>query len=184
MKVFIDCGAFRGKIIKRFNDARPGYKIYAFECNPTLSGFDYGPEVTTIRKAIWTADETISFYLSKANKDKVEGSTVFKQKTTGNIDRDNPVHVQALDFGRWMRCNFSISDYVVVKMNVEGAEYDVIPKMIQDGSIKLINELHIQWHYQKIFFPIESHREIVAALKATGIGYFHGYEKLYTGPEK
>jgi hydrogenase maturation factor HypE len=31
-------------------------------------------------------------------------------------------------------------------MDIEGSEYKVLPKMIEDGSIKYINTLIIEWH--------------------------------------
>ena len=42
--------------------------------------------------------------------------------------------------------NFSKDDYIVIKMDIEGAEYKVLPKMIEDGSIEYINSAYIEWH--------------------------------------
>jgi hypothetical protein len=35
-------------------------------------------------------------------------------------------------------------------MDIEGAEYDVLEKMVKDGSIYYVNELYIEWHSFKI----------------------------------
>jgi hypothetical protein len=184
-KSYIDLGAFRGKTLARFNTARPGYTRYAFECSPALAAFDYGPDVNVVRAAAWTHFGELPFYLSKVKQDWVEGSTVFKNKITGNIDSEHPFMVPCMNFSTWLLSNFkdraiAPSDYIVVKMNVEGAEYELIPHLINSGAIHLISELHIQWHWNKIGLPAAAHHEIVAALQASGCRFFTGYEKLYT----
>jgi FkbM family methyltransferase len=180
-KIFIDCGAYRGGLLRTFQLGRPGFKIYAFECNPLLKDINYGPDVTRINKAVWTKDEQIEFFLSKTNPEKVQGSTIYRDKITGNIDKDCPVKAEAIDFSKWLDNTVHPDDYVVVKMNIEGAEYDVIPKMIKDLTINLIDELYIRWHWNKINFPPASHREIEGALKASGVTYFNDYKYLLTG---
>lgn len=54
--------------------------------------------------------------------------------------------VEAIDFSKWIMENFDNNDQIVLKMDIEGSEYKVIPKMIEDGSINYINHLIIEWH--------------------------------------
>jgi len=54
--------------------------------------------------------------------------------------------VEAIDFSKWVIENFTEEDFIVLKMDIEGSEYKVLPKMIEDGSIKFINNLIIEWH--------------------------------------
>ena len=42
--------------------------------------------------------------------------------------------------------NFSKDDFIVCKMDIEGAENDVLEKMISDGSIEYINILYLEPH--------------------------------------
>jgi hypothetical protein len=42
--------------------------------------------------------------------------------------------------------NLSENDYVILKMDIEGAEYDTLEKIITDGRLKFINKLYIEWH--------------------------------------
>tara|TARA_B100001113_G_scaffold67631_1_gene52159 strand:- start:664 stop:1362 length:699 start_codon:yes stop_codon:yes gene_type:complete len=54
--------------------------------------------------------------------------------------------VEAIDFSKWVLDNFKKEDFIILKMDIEGSEYKVLPKMISDGSIGYINTLIIEWH--------------------------------------
>jgi hypothetical protein len=51
---------------------------------------------------------------------------------------------------RWLRDNTTIFDYVILKLDVEGAEYNILEKMIRDRTIRRINHLFIEWHWNKV----------------------------------
>jgi len=181
VRAYVDVGAFRGSTIRRFRVSSrysPDCKIFAFECNPKLANIDYGSDVTTIRKAAWVSDGELKFYLSRRNADKVEGSSVYKEKITGNLDPSNPVTVQTLNFSRWLADTFQYGDTVIVKMNIEGAEYDILPVCIADGTINMISEIHIQWHFMKIGMSRNDHDKIIRQLRETKIKMFSGYGNL------
>jgi FkbM family methyltransferase len=56
------------------------------------------------------------------------------------------IEVESIDISKWILNNFCKSDYIVMKMDIEGSEYEVLPKMIEDGSIEYIDVLYIEWH--------------------------------------
>ena len=58
----------------------------------------------------------------------------------------SPVSVESIDFSQWIKDNFSKEDYIFLKMDIEGSEYKVLPKMIDDGTITYIDSLVIEWH--------------------------------------
>ena len=41
---------------------------------------------------------------------------------------------------KWIIENFNKEDFIHVKMDIEGGEYDVLPSMIEGGSIEYISE--------------------------------------------
>jgi FkbM family methyltransferase len=53
--------------------------------------------------------------------------------------------------------------YVVVKMDIEGAEYGILRAMLADGSIDLVDVLHVEFHHH--LMPAES-EESTEALRA------------------
>jgi FkbM family methyltransferase len=177
MKAFIDCGAYNGKILQRvLSSSRYGaeYKAFAFECNPALSRVDYGVGVTVFRKAVWVSDGEIKFFINKDHP-TIEGNSIYQEKTTGNLDKKNPITVKTIDFSSWISKTFTKLDYVVCKMNIEGAEYDVLERCVEMGTIELISELHIQWHVSKIPGIRDRHNKLIAMLNELE------KPKLYTG---
>ena len=59
---------------------------------------------------------------------------------------EEPVSVECIDFSKWIKDNFSKEDYIFVKMDIEGSEYKILPKMIEDGTMSYIDTLVIEWH--------------------------------------
>lgn len=57
--------------------------------------------------------------------------------------------VQGLDIAEWLRNVAGEDDLLVVKMDVEGAEYDLLPKLVDSGVICLVDELFLECHYNR-----------------------------------
>ena len=73
-----------------------------------------------------------------------ESSTVelyMKVKSSDNIE--------GIDFSNWLLSNFDKKDHIILKMDIEGSEFSVLPKMFEDESIKLVDKLFIEFHYGK-----------------------------------
>ena len=82
------------------------------------------------------------------------------------IDKDKPVEVDSIDFSKWILDNFQKDDFIICKMNIEGAEYNVLEKMLIDGSIDYIDKLYMSWHWRKLEgFPKQKHDQIAKAVK-------------------
>ncbi len=153
-KIFIDCGAWEGNSIvafkKHYNNA-DDYIIYAFECEPRLQKkikqVAYEQGFIFINKAVSTSNDPILLYQGIGDYTQ-SGSLLSSKKKF--IDKENPILVDAIDFSQWIINNFNKDDYIVCKMNIEGAEYAVLEKMINDGSIQYINKCYIAFHHKKI----------------------------------
>ena len=63
-----------------------------------------------------------------------------------NKDLDNTINAKCIDFSEYLKNNITKDDYVVCKMDIEGAEYEVLGKLIDDDTIDLIDEIYIEWH--------------------------------------
>jgi FkbM family methyltransferase len=61
-------------------------------------------------------------------------------------DWSEPVLVECIDFSQWIKNNFSKEDYIFIKMDIEGSEYKILPKMIDEGTINYVDALAIEWH--------------------------------------
>ena len=164
MKYFIDGGGNKGQSVHWAIDHFPGYIIHSFECYPIL--FPYFEDLPTIfhPEAIWINNGFLNLYPFY----KSIGSTVVHGKERVYYDR--PIKVPCIDFSQWLKDNFTKEDEVILKFNIEGAEYEVLKKMIKDGTIKLIKKLYIEFHGKKIpAISKKENDELHNSLVATGI---------------
>lgn len=169
-KVFIDCGANRGQSVARFRTIfadHGDFEIYCFEPQAEVAAkIDLSPNVGgVIASAVWTDGGEIDFYPGPSTL----GSSVYADKTTGNIAR-SPVRVRAIDLSWFILEAFSPDDFIVLKMNVEGAEYPVLRKMLADGSLARIDRLYVRWHHMKVPSISEAeHAALVRDIERTGL---------------
>lgn len=64
-------------------------------------------------------------------------------------------------------------------MDIEGAEFRVLDKMIRDGSIDYINKLYIEWHSNKIdFSDKELYDELIKKLKNCSLELYGEMKKF------
>ncbi len=156
-RVFVDCGANTCTVLRDFVKELPDFEFFAFEAQPDLKSEgerairDHpDTRIQYANKAVWIRNETLNFYLATEwGKNFRGGSTLVTGNTMNQsaIDYDSPVQVEAFDFSAWLGANFCPQDYVIVKMDIEGAEYDVLEKVIADGNLPVINELIIEFHH-------------------------------------
>ena len=163
-RIFIDCGAYNGNSVRKFISAFNNFEIFSFEPNPIfVKQHDQLPN-KLFPVAIWIKDGAISFYIDEKDFD---GSSVYKHKL--NIEGKTKLDVPCIDFSKWVRSEFRKEDFIILKMDIEGAEYQVLEKMIIDGTIAYIDELLIEFHWDKIGMKQEVHDRLVHQIKSLGI---------------
>lgn len=157
-QVRIDCGANRGIVLEAAVLALPEFEHIAFEANPELiadlqrvRARHPREAIEVYHAAVWVQDGTIDLYLTDAGADPTrEGSTLMMGKRTGGVDYAAPRPIPAIDFDRFLRERFDERDTLVVKMDIEGAEYDVLERMVEGGSLGLVAALLVETHAHKI----------------------------------
>lgn len=76
----------------------------------------------------------------------------------------NPLRTHVTE-GSTVRC-FDLAEFLndvgpaVVKMDVEGAEYTLIPHLIETGAIKQVSLLLIEWHGEPLLLPEDLQWEV------------------------
>lgn len=157
-KIYIDLGAFMGSTIEEFyktHDDAADYLIYAWE--PLIknyimltkaicaAGWD---NVICMNYAASNADGIFPFY---ANKNKIgDGATLIDDKITGGLVYDRPLGVRCINFCEWFKRRVNPNDYVALKMNIEGGEYQIMDDMIDSGVLDYISEFRYWLHSKKI----------------------------------
>ncbi len=173
-KYYIDAGAYTGDTLDLFLSKYPNsdeFKIILFECNPVLVSkliSVVNENITLEDKAIWIYDGEINLYLGSESD---LSSSLIREKV--NINKNNSIIVKCIDFSRYILDNFSEDDFIVLKLDIEGAEFDVLNKMIDDGSIKYIDELCGELHAGKIQKPLSIEDELRSKLKIYGKEFMH-----------
>ena len=153
--IYLEIGAYSLywvlKFIEQNNDKK--WKIHLFE--PSIRGIR---RVNNELKKINNLDITI-YPVAVFNKDAknffYEGgrgvgwsSTLFKGKKR-YLKYNNPILVDCIDFNEWVKNNLNKKDYIYVNMDIEGAEYYVLPHLIKNNTIEYFNELKIEFHAHK-----------------------------------
>jgi len=165
MRVFIDCGAFVGDALWKFRAGTTGDVVmHAFEPNRHLDA-KYPVGTIVHNEAVWIEDGEIDLYFSKRGKCR-SVTSVMKNKTSGHLNKKKPEKVPCVDFSKWLLNHFDADDEITLKMDIEGAEYKVLRKMIDDGSIGLVNRVYVEFHVHKMDMDFEKHRALVKEVMA------------------
>lgn len=150
MKILIDCGASNGSAIQELENKYGIFdKIYAIEPNP-----ENARHISTKDSRIVTLEVAISTVYGKSKlyfSERYDGSTLYLNKKSGHIRADNFVEVETIDFSDWLAKNSTRDDYVVCKMDVEGAEFDVLEHLLNTRQMGLVDVLLVEWHASR--FP-------------------------------
>lgn len=160
MKVFLDLGAHRGQSIKYVRqNISNDCKIISFEPLPEniehLKKMQKVWNFELIEKAVSTYDGVTKFYTGMT-----ESGSIFKEKRTGKLDGKTHVIVETIDFPEWFSVFYRPNMDVSIKMNIEGAEYDIIDRMVQFHLDKFVNNWYVQWHWNKIGMARSEHDSI------------------------
>jgi FkbM family methyltransferase len=94
-----------------------------FRANPNISVHRFGLGKTS-------RVETISLC--------ADGSSVFRE--SGKTER-----IEIVDIAEWLRRN-TISRIDLMKVNIEGGEYELLERLIETGMIEGVRNLQVQFH--------------------------------------
>jgi len=164
-KIYLDCGGHFGEglevYIKHYN-MDDTWNLFSFEPNndsfeKLISNSNIKLKVNYIKKAVWVYNGVIKFnaeYPPDSDVSDGEGSSLidldyWKPKSDFNPgagDVFSSYDVECIDISNFILNNFEIDDFILLKMDIEGAEFDVLRKMIDDRSIVYINDLYIEFH--------------------------------------
>ena len=76
--------------------------------------------------------------------------------------------VAQVDLSAWLRVSFTKSDFVVLKMDVEGGEHTIVPKMVADGTLELVDVWLWECHHMPRSWRSPCHK-LLRLLKDNGV---------------
>ncbi|KAL5720887.1 hypothetical protein ACHQM5_013516 [Ranunculus cassubicifolius] len=158
--VYIDVGARSyGSSIgswfrKQYPKQNKTFEIYAIEADKAFhEEYKTKKNVVLLPFAAWLRNETLFFEI---NRDPVQ-KTGEKRRGMGRIQTvqssfdfmGDVDKIRGFDFANWLNNTVSEKDFVVMKMDVEGTEFDLIPKLFETGAICLVDEIFLECHYNR-----------------------------------
>ncbi|KAK4748169.1 hypothetical protein SAY87_014755 [Trapa incisa] len=158
--VYVDVGARSyGSSIgswfrKQYPKQNKTFEVYAVEADKAFhEEYKLKKRVTLLPYAAWVKNETLSFEITRDPGQKADAAgrgmgRIQTAQSSKTFDGE-VASIQGFDFADWLKKSVSEMDYVVMKMDVEGTEFDLIPKLIENGSICLIDELFLECHYNR-----------------------------------
>ncbi len=166
-KVFLDCGGYDGCSAIMFLLKNPDFDCITFEPNPAL--WHFYPDIPTDlqRKAVHVFDGEIDLILDPVDGD---GSSIMAGKRvdpTGEIaNEDCPVlTVPCVDLARVIDELAERYREIVLKLDVEGAEYGILERLLETGAIDRISKLHCEFHGHKMELEEGRHDALLERLQ-------------------
>jgi len=193
-KIFFDCGTHYGEGLRQFSDMfqmNEEWKIHTFEANPvTYEVFKnrrlphLGSNVMAYNYAVTTYDGEIDMYIESPDteiRDTGQGSSIVAKEKWNPQNgilkfREDLVPVPCIDLSKFLELHSSEDDFIVMKLDVEGAEYDILDKMLEDMTLHRISHLFVEFH-AKYFTNLEEMQQrelnLVNRIKNEGINLHH-----------
>lgn len=162
-QIFLDCGAWNGTSVDFFLEHYPEadeFEIHSFECLPDNIELLKNKQTNAHEYAVWTSNGHTRLYTGLT-----ESGSIYKEKTSGGLSPTRYIDVNTIDIAEFIKNNFTKDDYIIMKLNVEGAEYDILPHMLKEGILDWIDEWYIQWHWNKIKLNKTVHDKVSSLVK-------------------
>lgn len=168
MNIFLDLGFYAGNALKKYIEdgtVDDTWKIYAFEPNPDIPVKEtikqFPMKITLMQKAVWIKEGYTAFHI--AGREDAAGIA----DLTGHTD-PKEVIVPTINFSKFVADLPNAN--IICSMDIEGAEFVVLEKMIEDGTIDKINVLDIEFHHRFMndYTEVES-QELIDKLTRRGV---------------
>ncbi|KAG0000776.1 hypothetical protein BGZ65_004069, partial [Modicella reniformis] len=171
--IFVDLGANRADSLEAFLQVtgakyhyfypRPEWashaqaEIYLFEANPVFNTHlvkarefyaNKGIQVNIFPSTVVDVKDGIrTFFLDTVNEaHDYWGSSIYANHPDAVASKSKGTDLTGINIARWLLQNTLPQDFVVVKMDIEGAEYEVIPHLAEMSTWTVIDHLLVEWH--------------------------------------
>lgn len=144
----IDGGANFGSVTAAL--VRRGVEVHAFEPDPHAlaalkSRFGGNPLVMIHAAAVGAVDGTLQLYRTHLFNDRPDKATRSSSLFPRSIhDTDHGIEVAVVDLARFIRDLGRPVD--MLKLDVEGAEIEIVERLIDDGTYRMIGAAYVETH--------------------------------------
>jgi FkbM family methyltransferase len=127
----------------------PSFDIYSFECDEKYHDLirsakhAFPPHtITLVPDAAYIREGNMTFSGNMGHLHLDNDTIIVKSSVNKKV-------VKTIDFSEWLRLNVKEADFVVVKLDVEGAEYAILNRLVDQKTICLIDELFVEVHFNR-----------------------------------
>ena len=178
-KIIIDCGSNLGQGYESFRQKinisqNEDVEVYMFEPNVNCYNvlckkYSNNKQITIYNKAVWDKEEERILNVewsppwdeSEGMEGEIGGSSniLHENFVKPSYIKDEymtewpPKYKQTtscINLSDFIKQNFDIEDEIYVKLDIEGAEFPVLDKMVKDNTLKYIQTLAVEWHDEAI----------------------------------
>ena len=182
--LLIDCGL--GEDISfplAFLDAFGG-KVIGVEPNPRSLKYcqdHVRGDMRVIPKAFWyEAGQKLEFFLPRPQQELPKGADGVSGSLDGSHEYagGNRLEVETTSLAQILQqCARAQCD--VLKMDIEGAEYDVLDRLCESGEIRNAAQVLIEFHHKVTRHSMEDTRKVVSQLQRSGFELVHTEDRNY-----
>jgi len=185
-RLFLDCGSNLGQGFRFFRRLYP-LKLYdyvLFEPNPNCieklrNHYGEATNITIFETAVWIEEGELQFFgLNEGNGPLSQGGSVVDSHNAIRYESDseNAFSVRAIDFAKKYEELSQGYDSIVLKMDIESAEYMVLPHLIANADLSKISHMYVEFHTKYMKEPEKSEyqakeRQIIFDLKSRKIPF-------------
>jgi FkbM family methyltransferase len=135
-EVVVDLGGYHGQWASDIY-ARYRTRVFVFEPVPQFAEmirkrFRSNADIQVVEAAVGATDGRMQIGVA------ADASSLFGE-------RDSTVEVAVLDFVDWCR-SAGITQIGLLKVNIEGGEYELLEHLIATGAIRQVREIQVQFH--------------------------------------
>lgn len=185
-KLFIDCGTNLGQGFEYFQKYFPlqAYDAVLIEPNPNCVKVvreKYGAhkKIDILQKAVWIEDAKLKFFglVEDQRGETSSGASVVEAHNSAMYvaNKEASIEVQGFSFGDFLNLKSKEYDVIIVKLDIESAEYTVLEAIINNGSISNINHIFVEFHSQ--YFDAKDKQQyldkeqlLISKMKAMQVG--------------
>jgi FkbM family methyltransferase len=89
----------------------------------------------------------VDFYLDTVNPEHNFWGSSLKENHPDVIkSKKAKIQVDSYDVAKLIMENYTKDDFIIIKMDVEGSEYDIVPYFMKVGVLEYIDEFACEWH--------------------------------------
>lgn len=179
-RIFIDCGTHMFQGFKEFSQSHgidDSWECYSFEANPItyersrdtynqLIKDGYKIQHRNVAVSSYNGNIRINCEGTDANWELGWGQGSNTLENPPSVDKlwghkltylSTDTSVECIDFAQFVKDLCSEEDYVLVKIDIEGSEFDVLDHLLDSADVSVITELYVEFH-ERFFEDLEAYR--------------------------